>query len=1217
MGISLALNGDTKRDDAAVAMHKSLPPFLDSEETYHFFNDDVVLRTNAIRTLDEEDEAGDEAEGTMYNGDEQERDNGDDGRRGDGAAEDSESVVSEEDDDNDDNDDNDDDDYDEDEDEDEDEEDGALMIHRNAIAKCKNTRKKRKQQQQHRRMRTKITSAMLKRNSLRSERIPDPAPMYDEIYDSFDDLYVGYHAQSNDLQRKDWEQKQQNKTRRARAALAAYTRRTFAAKSYRYRKQCEFLRVCYQRALETEPLAEERAGYVGKDTLGEKCDKLVHEDGGPPHSSSSLLSGIVRKDDVVETTTPTLYPRKWPHLPFRSPLLWKDNVDDAVEFLSKLSELPETSLLYEPIDIQGFTKEVVALLEAVGVDLNMDTHGSEHKNPGTETQQLPEEAVAGLTALLGMGVQLQSFSLLSFAALHLTALGRGTLLGEARVVRPRLQNVLSMYWGRLVNYASSPSYAATYSRGLLSQWKVSACQPSSSDAIATDGLFLYVFSRSGLLKIGTGNGVTVRDFVYGHNREYTRSRDAERSWLCCIGNYLYCRTIVMPSNRVDRIDINNLNSVEELFFSPNRAIQGKGVSESSVYAMVTDGIDLYTIKCIDTHKRSIQEKKEELVKSRLSNTIDHAIDRILNSEHHKSNEKTKELSSKCDGSDIQIGDRVMRGPDWKWSNQDGEKGSFGTVERISTWGGVAGSGVTVRWDKTQRVNTYRWGAENCYDLIIVVEKDGQIIEQKKLPSKATQENEAGGNSAEEHLSPRHQFMLFRHSVSQIMSTIDLEDEDIDHFLDLTPMCSEEDDSSQKSPALTDKVQLAATLKALETDTFSNDGIENAVVKFVAAELQRVEQWMLRQVQLLNEWHYLQVDGVTVEEMTERYADNHDRLRELCELRDITYNSIDVNGCIKKLHAYLHKQDAHTKDDMTSQASAAYQFVANEIIKKAQFLMDRGMSVIANELPDAAGAKYELSGLKAAMNVASCFNRPRHDLVMVAGEFLRCSVSSAVITQCAQIQSKRLKERLAGFYLLEFALSGIETMDVRTWFVGRGLVALSSSSYFDSGYFTGCLLGDRTLMTEFAAILRKSENSTVNFLNDKQKPHALRTIALAELFCAMQLTDSSETVDGLDCAANLISSIDGASPSESMKDSDTSNIGWILYRLHHDQVYDRISSLDKPRQDVLKSKAVSTARMLYTHYEKVKTFETRNETKILCGGLKGWCSSLYAKIIRRV
>lgn len=37
---------------------------------------------------------------------------------------------------------------------------------------------------------------------------------------------------------------------------------------------------------------------------------------------------------------------------------------------------------------------------------------------------------------------------------------------------------------------------------------------------------------------------------------------------------------------------------------------------------------------------------------------------------------------------IQVGDRVVRGPDWKWSNQDGEKGSPGTVERISTWGGV-------------------------------------------------------------------------------------------------------------------------------------------------------------------------------------------------------------------------------------------------------------------------------------------------------------------------------------------------------------------------------------------------------------------------------------------------------------------------------------------------------------------------------------------------
>uniref|UniRef100_H3HCT4 Uncharacterized protein n=1 Tax=Phytophthora ramorum TaxID=164328 RepID=H3HCT4_PHYRM len=90
--------------------------------------------------------------------------------------------------------------------------------------------------------------------------------------------------------------------------------------------------------------------------------------------------------------------------------------------------------------------------------------------------------------------------------------------------------------------------------------------------------------------------------------EYARARDAERSWLCCIGDSLYCRTIVMPGHRVDRIRSSDLEHVQELVLAPNRALTGKGTSESSVYAMVTDGADLFTIRCIDTHKKSSSGK---------------------------------------------------------------------------------------------------------------------------------------------------------------------------------------------------------------------------------------------------------------------------------------------------------------------------------------------------------------------------------------------------------------------------------------------------------------------------------------------------------------------------------------------------------------------------------------------------------------------------------
>ncbi|KAG6975886.1 hypothetical protein JG688_00001931 [Phytophthora aleatoria] len=325
----------------------------------------------------------------------------------------------------------------------------------------------------------------------------------------------------------------------ARRAITAFTRRVHCANAYRYRKQSEFMRVCYQRTLEAGP------GYEVVET-SKLSDKLNE-------GKKQALLVASQKEDAVETTVPSLFPRKWPHLPFRSVLEWHSDTDAAIEFLSRLAELPETSLIYEPIDAGKFAAEVTELLELT-------------------------------RRLFAMGVQLQSFTLLSKAALQFIELGQSTYLGDADggSIRPELQKLLELYCSRLAQHVAEPILAATFPRDLSAQWKVCSYQPSTSDAIATDGLYLYIFGRSGLFKIGTGNGTTVRDFVYAHNKEYVRSRDAERSWLCCIGDALYCRTIVMPGHRVDR----------------------KGTTESSVYAMVTDGVDLFTIRCIDTYKKS-------------------------------------------------------------------------------------------------------------------------------------------------------------------------------------------------------------------------------------------------------------------------------------------------------------------------------------------------------------------------------------------------------------------------------------------------------------------------------------------------------------------------------------------------------------------------------------------------------------------------------------
>ncbi|KAI8999693.1 kinase-like domain-containing protein [Hyaloraphidium curvatum] len=63
-----------------------------------------------------------------------------------------------------------------------------------------------------------------------------------------------------------------------------------------------------------------------------------------------------------------------------------------------------------------------------------------------------------------------------------------------------------------------------------------------------------------------------------------------------------------------------------------------------------------------------------------------------------------------------VGMRVRRGPDWKWGSQDG--GGAGKVKDADKAGGV----LTVRWDNGSS-NTYRWGAEGSYDLVLCADPE--------------------------------------------------------------------------------------------------------------------------------------------------------------------------------------------------------------------------------------------------------------------------------------------------------------------------------------------------------------------------------------------------------------------------------------------------------------------------------------------------------------
>ena len=77
------------------------------------------------------------------------------------------------------------------------------------------------------------------------------------------------------------------------------------------------------------------------------------------------------------------------------------------------------------------------------------------------------------------------------------------------------------------------------------------------------------------------------------------------------------------------------------------------------------------------------------------------------------------------------GAQVVRGPDWKWRDQDGGVGSVGTIT-----GNLHDGWVDVRWDNEQ-TNSYRMGAEAKYDLQLSPEYESGLIQQQRCAARAS------------------------------------------------------------------------------------------------------------------------------------------------------------------------------------------------------------------------------------------------------------------------------------------------------------------------------------------------------------------------------------------------------------------------------------------------------------------------------------------------
>ena len=62
---------------------------------------------------------------------------------------------------------------------------------------------------------------------------------------------------------------------------------------------------------------------------------------------------------------------------------------------------------------------------------------------------------------------------------------------------------------------------------------------------------------------------------------------------------------------------------------------------------------------------------------------------------------------------MEVGLRVVRGPDWIWGDEDGGEGGVGTVVETDVDDGK----VVVYWD-TGRLAEYRAGHDGKYDLLV-------------------------------------------------------------------------------------------------------------------------------------------------------------------------------------------------------------------------------------------------------------------------------------------------------------------------------------------------------------------------------------------------------------------------------------------------------------------------------------------------------------------
>jgi len=82
--------------------------------------------------------------------------------------------------------------------------------------------------------------------------------------------------------------------------------------------------------------------------------------------------------------------------------------------------------------------------------------------------------------------------------------------------------------------------------------------PSTFASVASDGTFLYLVNRDGLLKLGTGASGTTRGCVYRYQGQFAAS---EKGWLACVDNTLYYREQGMSVHTLRRFSCETLEVI--------------------------------------------------------------------------------------------------------------------------------------------------------------------------------------------------------------------------------------------------------------------------------------------------------------------------------------------------------------------------------------------------------------------------------------------------------------------------------------------------------------------------------------------------------------------------------------------------------------------------------------------------------------------------------